>query len=333
MTRTVGELSFGASFLREAAERRGWTVVLHPDGAFAGQLRLTDGSVRHFVRSTLDLNPSGAALVARDKELTKFFARKQGLPVVTGRTFFSDRLCAAIGSKRNATAARRYATRIGYPIIVKPNSGYAGAGISRVSRPEDFSGGIARAFATDDVVLVEEYITGLRDFRLLVLDQEVLLAYERRPFAIVGDGSSTVRELVSRFNRQAEGKATGSPDPERIERVLAERRLAWSDVPRVGRKIRLSDVANLSQGGTADEVTSIHPVVAKLAVDAAQAIGLRFCGVDMLAQNIQTARGRRYLLEVNSSPTFHQFAQLAGLTRPRLVELHDRLLSAMEKAP
>lgn len=309
------DLSFGARFLREAAAKRGWAVTLHPDGAFAGEIRLPDGRVRFFVRSTYDINAAGAALVARDKELTKFFLARLGHPVLPGRTFFSERVERDFG--RDVHAAGEYARELGYPVMVKVNSGAGGTGIERVAAPADFGAALERAFAIEDVILIEPYVAGMRDYRLLILDGELLLAYERRPFAVTGNGRSTIRELVDVAVRTAIARGTGTPDVRRF-------RCEWNAVPGEGELARLLDVANLSQGGSAVEVDPDSAIL-RLAVEATRAMGLRFCGVDILSDDAE----RRWILELNASPTIHQFAALCGLSDARLGEVFERVLLAM----
>lgn len=305
------DLSFGARYLRAAAEKRGWQVTLHPDGAFAGEFRLPDGAPRFFVRSTYDINRAGAALVARDKALTKWVLSRAGHPVLPGRTLVSD-----------PSPARQYARELGYPIMVKANAEAGGVGIERVESDEQLDAAVARALAFGNVVLLEPYVANLRDFRLLVLDEELLLAYERVPFAIEGDGRSTIRELVEAAIVRAEARRTGRPDPSRLDPARAGR--AWSDVLREGESLRFLDVANLSQGGSAFEIEPA-PELVNLAVRAARDLNLRFCGVDFLTDGEAT----HWILELNASPTIHQFATLCHLSEERLGAIFERILLAM----
>ncbi len=308
------DLSFGARYLRAAAEKRGWPVTLHPDGAFAGEVRLPDGTTRFFVRSSYDINTAGAAHVARDKALTKFFLSRLGYPVLPGRTLVSD-----------PSPARQYAKELGYPVMVKANAEAGGDGIERVDSDEQLDAAVARALAFGNVVLLEPYVANLRDFRLLVLDGELLLAYERMPFAVEGDGRSTIRELVDAAIRRAEAQRTGRPDPSRIDPVRAGH--AWSDVLREDESLRLLDVANLSQGGSAIEIAP-SPELVDLAIRAAGDMNLRFCGVDLLTDGDRT----HWILELNASPTIHQFATLCQLSEERLASIFERVLLAMVRA-
>jgi D-alanine-D-alanine ligase-like ATP-grasp enzyme len=323
-------LNFAASYFRAEAEKRGWLISLHPDGAFSGQIGLPDGSFRYFVRSTYDINTAAAALVARDKALTKFYLRRFGYPVVPGRVFFSDSICPSLSTSHSRLAARRYSRRIGYPVMVKANSGSGGTGVELVSGAGELDAALDRAFMADGAAaLVEKYIPNMRDYRILILDGRMLLAYERRPFTIVGDGGSTVRQLVSRAGR-IRSKRAGRPDSEAIARGLDRRGITWSTVPRAGHAVTLLDVANVSQGGTAVEVTHVvHSEIASLVSDAVRDLGLRYCGVDILTEDIRVRSSTLYILELNASPTIHGFAKQCRIGRRRLMRFHGELLEAM----
>jgi glutathione synthase/RimK-type ligase-like ATP-grasp enzyme len=201
--------------------------------------------------------------------------------------------------------------------MVKANSGAAGRGVECVRRAEDFPEALDRVCAADAVALIEPYAAGMRDYRVLVLDGEVLLAYERRPFSVTGDGVSTLRALVGRALEASRARGAGVPD----SAGLSHDDESW--VVPAGEVVRVLDVANLSQGGSAIELVP-DPETARLAIDAARAMNLRFCGADLLVDE-----SSRWILELNASPTFHHFATLCGLSDERLTAIYDRILLAM----
>jgi D-alanine-D-alanine ligase-like ATP-grasp enzyme len=315
-------LNFATPFLLAAAAERGWDIVVHPDGGFSGQIRMPNGAARYFVRSTFDLNAAAATLVARDKALTKFYLTRLGYPVVPGRLFFAD------SSSRGRQAASRYSQRLGYPVIVKANSSAGGQGIEIVSDANGLNEALDRAFAVDHAAaLVERYVSGMRDYRILVLDGKMLLAYERRPLSVIGDGRSTIRQLVSRLKRSRRAVRI---DPEAVGRSLCRRGLTWKAVPSKSESVQLLDVANLSQGGMAFEMTlAVHPEIAMLAGAAANDLGLRYCGVDILTPDISARTSTLYVLELNAAPTIHGFVACCRPGRARLVRLYGRLLDSM----
>jgi D-alanine-D-alanine ligase-like ATP-grasp enzyme len=313
--------NFAAPYFADAAREAGCELLLHPDGGFAGQIRLPDGSKRYFVRSSYDINLAGAWHVARDKALTKDFLQMMGYPVLPGRAFFSDRLGGELSSARGREAASRYAAEIGFPVMVKANSSSGGHGVERADDAGELDAALSRAFRVDEIALVERYAPAMRDYRLLVLDGEILVAYERRPAAVIGDGVSSIRELV---DRRPAGK---SPASERIEAAIARPGFSWSSMPERGVVVRLVDVANLEQGGTAVDVTeSLSADLAAMAIGATRDMGLRLCGVDVLVDDA-AAPSAAYVIEMNASPTIHNFATLCR--EERLRGLYSALFGAM----
>lgn len=72
---------------------------------------------------------------------------------------------------------------------------------------------------------------------------------------------------------------------------------------------------NLSKGGEGEE-SSLPQSVMQLAINAAQVLDKRMAGVD-LVQSSET--GEWYIMEVNSSPQYHYFAEISGLDFPSML--------------
>src|SRR3989344_3211494 len=126
--------------LRKIAPRIGATVIMEPKWNIVGQVVYKSGQRRYFRHSSLDLNSLGASEVAKDKDYANLFMKKMGYPTVPGsKTFYSNEWTKAIGSPRRAIdAAYRYAEKLGFPVIVKPNSGSQGAGVALVHTRREF---------------------------------------------------------------------------------------------------------------------------------------------------------------------------------------------------
>ncbi|RJQ37429.1 cyanophycin synthetase [Candidatus Parcubacteria bacterium] len=318
---------------RKLAPRIGAKILMEPEWKFVGQITYANGRRRYFRYSSLDLNPLGAAEVAKDKDYAAFFMRRMGYPAARGKTFFADWWCAAIRSDRNIRAAYRYARRIGFPVFVKPNSGSQGAGVALVHSREEFYRAMRTIFEQDRVALVQRPLPG-RDYRIVVLDRSVISAYERIPLHVVGDGASTVRQLLER--KQAQFAASGRDtriryDDPRILQKLRRQGLNMRSRPAADRVVYLLDNANLSAGGEAADVTAaVHPGYRRLAVRLARDMGLRLCGIDLLVQGGITAPPRRYhILEINAAPGLDHYAT-TGRAQQQVVEaLYLKVLKAM----
>src|SRR5690242_1509117 len=112
---------FVSPILAKIAKEEGISIILEPRYGYVGCFVLPNGVRRYFRSTVFDLNGSGATEVAKDKDYAAFFLKDAGYPVPEGEAFFSQRWAKAIGSQRDPSAALEYATRFGWPLIIKPN--------------------------------------------------------------------------------------------------------------------------------------------------------------------------------------------------------------------
>ena len=181
-----------------------------------------------------------------------------------------------------------------------------------MTNPEEVRNGFEAAVEHSSSVIVETYLSG-DDHRLLVVNGELVAATRRTPGHIVGDGKSSVRQLVDIVNQDPrrgvghEKVMTRLALDEQADMMLARVDMTADAIPASGQIVMLRSTANLSTGGTATDVTDIiHPDNRDMAVRAVTAIGLDVGGVDFLSPDItesykQTGGG---ICEVNAAPGF-----------------------------
>ena len=336
-----------AKLLQKLAKKIGARVVLEPEWKIAGQIRFGNGRNSYFRYNTLDLNPVGASDIAKDKDYANFFMRKMGYPTIRGKSFFSDEWCEAIASKRNTDAAYRYAKKLGFPLIVKPNSGTQGIDVALVHTKQEFFRAMKQIFKHDRVALVQTYVQG-RDYRIVVLDKEVISAYERIPLNVVGDGRSTIKQLLAKKSRAFVASSRDTrinlKDP-RIKAKLRHQGLTLLSIPRRDERVFLLDNANLSTGGDAVDVTdNIHPGFKKLAIKLTRDMGLRLCGVDLMVAGNPirdalrsngagvTQKPQKYwILEINAAPGLDHYVK-TGKAQQKIVEnLYLKVLKSLAR--
>lgn len=324
------------SIFRKIAKRIGAKVLIEPEWGIVGQIEFRNGRKRYFRYNSIDLNPLGASDVAKDKDYAAFFMRKMGYPVPEGKTFFSSDWGKAIGSRRGIDAAYRYALGLGLPVIVKPNSGSQGGGVALVHTKAEFYRAMRAVFKADRVALVQRPVAG-NDFRIVVLDDRVISAYQRIPLHVVGNGKSTIRMLLRDKERSFVASKRDTRiqwDDVRMARKLARQGLSLRSVPAAGETVFLLDNANLSTGGDSIDVTErLHPSVSNMAVRLTRDMGLRLCGVDLLtAGDIGEPLGEHTVLEINAAPGLDHYAR-SGKAQSKIVEeLYLEVLRSMEHA-
>jgi cyanophycin synthetase len=270
--------------------------------------RLTEGSLvrlghgarqRRICAAETDRTGAVAEMIAQDKELTRTLLAESGIPVPEGRPV-SD-----------AADAWAVAEEIAAPVVVKPRYGNQGRGVSvnLVTRDEVEKAWIL-ANEIDPSVVVERFVMG-GDYRVLVVGGRMVAAARRHPPIVIGDGVSTVRQLVDRVNEDPRrcGDHATSLSPMVIDEVavavLREQGLTDQSVPDAGRSVLLRRNANLSTGGSAEDVTDIvHPEVAARAIEAARIVGLDVAGIDLVmddvTKSLESQRG--VVIEVNAAP-------------------------------
>jgi cyanophycin synthetase len=237
--------------------------------------------------------------VAHNKLMTSQLFAALGLPTATSTMVSSlERACAA-------------AVQLGYPVVLKPQFGQKGSGVQvNIRTEQDLIQAIKTAPAFSSGMLLERHIDG-GDFRLLIVDGRFVAAAQRVPAHVVGDGRSTIKTLVEEANRDPRRGMRFELLMEQIVldeealRLLKQAQLAPDRVPDKGYVVQLRGAANISLGGSANDVTGIiHPDNIAMAERAARLVGLDVTGIDFITPDI-TKSWREVpsaILELNATP-------------------------------
>jgi len=282
--------------LVQAAKRRGVPHFRLNDRSL---LQLGYGSEQKRMQATItgDTRCLGVD-IASDKALSKKLLEEGGVPVPAG---------VAV---EDADELGEVALQLDGPLAVKPRRGNQGAGVSLgIADFEDLKAAHRLAAEIDSEVIVERFIPG-KQYRVLVVADEVVAASLRRPPGIAGDGKSTILQLIEEENSRPdrgeghESSLTVIPVDQMMVLSLRRRGLSLSFVLPEGRRVRVRDEANLSTGGTAVDVTDhIHPQNASLARRAARITGLDVAGVDIVTDDIsRPMNDEGAVIEVNAAP-------------------------------
>jgi cyanophycin synthetase len=240
--------------------------------------------------------------LACDKEATKRILASTGVPVPKGTVInFLDDLPEAIEFVG------------GYPIVIKPLDGNHGRGITiDIQNKEEAEAAYDAARQVSRSIIVERYYNG-RDHRVLVVDGKVVAVAERVPAHVVGDGRSTIAELIEETNKDpnrgdGHDKILTKIELDRTSYQLLERQGYTLDSVLAKDEIcYLRATANLSTGGIAvDRTDEIHPENVWLAQRIVKIIGLDIAGIDIVTSDI--SRPLRevdgVIVEVNAAPGF-----------------------------
>jgi cyanophycin synthetase len=224
---------------------------------------------------------------------------------------------------------------IDYPIVIKPLDGNHGKGASiNVTNWEDAVKGLKHAKEYSRRVIVEKFITGF-DFRVLVINNEVVAAAQRVPAHVIGNGKNTIQELIDIINEDPrrgyghENVLTEITIDRSTERLIKNAGYTLESVLSEEETLYLKSTANLSTGGTSVDVTDLmHPENVFIAERISRVIGLDICGVDIMAPNLTQSLKENggVILEVNAAPGFRMhLAPSEGLPRNVAAPVIDML--------
>jgi len=287
-----------ASLVRAAEERDIPWLRLNDQSL----VQLGHGKYQQRIQATVTgRTPHIAVELASDKEETNKILASLGLPVPKQELV------------QNEEGALRAARRLGVPVVTKPFNGNHGRGISiHLMTDEEVIEGFKAAREHSRSVIVENFLSG-DDHRLLVVNGELVAATRRTPGHVIGDGNSTIAQLVEVVNADPRRGVGHEKVLTRIEldaqATMMMERVGYTatSVPKVDEIVYLRSTANLSTGGTATDVTDIiHPDNRDMAVRAIRAIGLDVGGVDFLSTNIAESYKSigGGICEVNAAPGF-----------------------------
>ncbi|AHF05710.1 cyanophycin synthetase [Desulfitobacterium metallireducens] len=303
------EFELGASTrsILEAANERGIPVQRLNEGSL---LQLGYGRNQRRIQAAMTDQTSCIGVdIACDKELTKQLLYEGGVPTPRGDSTESEEEAVEIFHW------------LGKPSVVKPYNGNQGKGVSLKLETE---GEVRAAFRVAQTysnrVLVEEYVEG-QNYRLLVIGNQLVAVAERIPASVIGDGVSSIEQLVQKVN---ENPLRGEDHEKLLTKIkidpvvimsLAQKKLTLEFVPDEGELVYLRDSANLSTGGIAKDVTAlVHPENAELAIYAARIIGLDIAGVDLVIEDIGISyrEQKGAIIEINAAPgiRMHQHPSL-----------------------
>ncbi len=294
------------SLVREAESRD----IPWAEMSARSMIRLGYGVHQKRIQATLSCNTGILGVeLACDKDGTKTVLGDAGVPVPRGTSIrYLDDLEDAIADVG------------GYPVVLKPLDGNHGRGITLdiqdwATAEEAYD--LAKAESKSQTVMVERFYRG-NDHRVLVVNGKVVAVAERVPAHVVGNGRSTIQELIDETNRDPrrgdghDNVLTRIVVNRSTEQLLEGRGYTLETVLGDREMCYLRATANLSTGGIAiDRTDEIHPSNIWLAERIVKIIGLDIAGIDVVTPDIsQPLRDMDgVVVEVNAAPGFRMHVQ------------------------
>lgn len=304
--------------------RRGLTLKFYSDKVTKKNIHApgrlfslsSEKSTHVFYKSRGDRVKGKAFSIGSNKYATKEWLAQNGVPVVEGKKFDKSVENLEIVS---------YAKQLGFPVVLKPVVGAKGKGVIANINDEAFlkeSLSYVREKLKYPEIIVERYFEG-EEYRLYVIENEVVAVLNRRPANIIGDGVHTIKELINQKNKERKKNprlysCLIKVDFE-IENNLKKLGFTLESIPENGKQIYLREKSNVSSGGDSIAVTDEFPVEIKnIAIKALQTIpDFPHGGVDIIFNQNKPVDEAAVVIELSPTP------QIGSLVFPMIGKSKD----------
>jgi cyanophycin synthetase len=232
------------------------------------------------------------------------------------------------------------------PVVIKPTGLTAGSGVSTgidtIQKAKN-AYQIAKEPTKKHIgktwqqkIMIQEQVPG-EDYRLLVIDGKLEVVTKRIPAFIVGDGKSTIKELIEETNRDPRrdtSKPTHILKPIKIDppllRLLDDKGLTLESIPEKDEKITVRKVASMSQGGITEDFTDqVGPEIKYIVESIANSIHAFVIGADILCKDISKplTKDNGGIIEINTKPeAYLNLYPVIGKQREEVADVHIQKL-------
>jgi cyanophycin synthetase len=257
------------------------------------------GKYSKYIEATICEDTGAVAVdISCDKMVTKAILKLQCLPIAEGMKVNSA-IEVLIGAKK-----------IGYPVVLKPQCGHQGEGvIVNLKNDKEALKAYKRLSEVYKEIILEKHIEG-NDYRVCVVDGEVVAAALRIPPFVVGDGINNIARLISLLNEDPsrgnghEKSMTAIKIDELLIDEINTQGYSLESILPMGSTLYLRKNCNLSTGGIAIDCTDdICIENIDICKRAAKTLGINICGIDICCEDISKPMGDRgAIVEINAAP-------------------------------
>ena len=209
------------------------------------------------------------------------------------------------------------------PLVIKPDIGQQGYNVcTNVMSDSHIIEKVHTLLTMGKDVLIEEQVENYKEYRVTVLNGEVVGATEKITATIRGDGSHTVSKLIELFNNNKEYKIH-TVDYAYIKQQGYEK----DDIVPNGTKVILTNVANMSNGSSVKEVdlNKIHPMNKLLFKQINEVLNYTITGIDYLGDLEVPYTLMGSVIEVNPAPGIEIHSDIVSDKKSFVMSIIDNL--------
>ncbi len=255
---------------------------------------------KKFLGGCSNYNSLSTRKSCRSKKQAREMFSKNGIPCARGEIFYGP------------VKPFRFVKKYGFPVVVKPNvSGFSRGSHFPISSYYDLLKAIVFVKIWWPSSVIEQYLEG-KNYRVVVVKDEIMSVIRRYPPFIIGDGTLTIGELIDRENKMRFQMKLGPvihsiQKSFKIARFLKKKKLSFSSIPLKGKMVTLYNRISLAPGGIIEALDkeSMHELNRELFFKILPFFNANILGIDAIFEkgiDIPYTDQRVIFLEVNSRP-------------------------------
>ncbi|UPK35400.1 RimK-like protein [Bradyrhizobium sp. 186] len=277
--------------IQHYCSRHGIAVDLRSGGWLVAMRR---GATRHFAFGyDIGLNSAIAHRLANDKSATAEALALERVPCIPHHLFLNPSMGVHVAGAGWHEAMLDLLAQNPQGVVVKPNEGTSGRSVFKVTRRDELDRAVGEVFSSSLGLVIAPYVEIEEEVRVILLDGKPMMVYRKERPTVVGDGVHTLHELAATAGHGRQVREFDAHEANAIVPKGERRILNWRHNLDAGARPVLVE----------DDET--REACAKLATDAASAIGIVFTSIDVVRVD-----GTWRVLEINSGVMMEALGKL-----------------------
>ena len=252
---------------------------------------------KHIIGYQFDLNSAISYNIAGDKFATYEVLKSNDVPTIEHRMIFNPQTRSKYYKNKFLNEAKELLKQNGNEIVIKANDSCKGKDVFICMSDIEIEHIVEKLFdEKNDTLSACPYIDIEYEYRAIFLCGEILYIYKKKKPYVIGDGKSTLKELiVQKFTEN--------------NNIDFCRNLDFSMIPNENEEVTISWKHNLSSGAEPiiiDENDEFIDKVREIAIKAGNAINIKFASVDIAV----TKNKEIFVMEINGSVCMNKFTEI-----------------------
>ncbi len=256
-----------------------------------------DNISKYIIGYQFDLNSAISYNIAGDKFATYEVLRTNNIPTIEHRMIFNPQTRSKYYKNKFLNEAKELLKQNGNKIVIKANDSCKGKDVHVCFNEQEIENTVKNLFEeNNDTLSACPYIDISYEYRAIYLCGEILYIYKKKKPYVIGDGKSSVKELINiKFCEE--------------NKIDLCRELDLSKVPEKDEEVTISWKHNLSSGAepiVIDESDEYVKQIKEIAVKAGNALNIKFASVDVVV----TEKKEILVMEINGSVCMNKFSEI-----------------------